>query len=158
MSDQDNTAIGKAIGRIPSGCGILTAGDVTTGTGMLCSWVQQCSFDPPAISVCVKKGRPIEAELDRTRAFVLNVIGEDTAKMFKHFGKGFGPGEPAFTGLVTSADPHGVILKDAIAHLACKLTGKHDTGDHFLYTGRVVSAAASDAKPYVHVRKNGMDY
>ena len=38
------------------------------------------------------------------------------------------------------------------------MTGKHDTGDHFLYTGRVVSATASDAKRYVHVRKNGMDY
>lgn len=38
------------------------------------------------------------------------------------------------------------------------MTGKHDAGDHFLYTGRVVSAQAIDAKTYVNVRKNGMDY
>ena len=47
-------AIGPVLGRTPSGVFILTAssGDGQE-TGMLASWVQQASFDPPAITVAV---------------------------------------------------------------------------------------------------------
>lgn len=38
------------------------------------------------------------------------------------------------------------------------MTGEHDTGEHFHCAGKVVSAAASDATRYVHVRNNGLNY
>jgi hypothetical protein len=47
----------RALGRIPSGLFILTARFEDQSTGMLASWVQQVSFDPPLVSVAVKKGR-----------------------------------------------------------------------------------------------------
>lgn len=158
MPDAISDAAAKAIGRIPSGCAILTAGDAVTGTALLASWMQQCSFDPPAVSVCVKKGRPVEAVIDDTGGFVLNIVGENTGPMFKHFGKGFAPAEPAFEGLSVEADPNGVILADAIAHVSCCVADKFDAGDHWLYVGRVATGRATDAKPYVHLRKSGLDY
>ncbi len=46
--DKHHTPIAQVLGRIPSGIFVLTVGDDTgRETGMLASWVQQASFDPP---------------------------------------------------------------------------------------------------------------
>src|SRR5205814_1867839 len=125
--------IGKALGRLPSGCAILTAAAGADRMGMLASWIQQAALDPPAVSVAVRKGRPVEPIIDAANRFVLNLIGEDPTAMFRHFGKGFGPGEDAFAGLATQPVDGGVALTNAIAVLSCRVTGKYDAGDHWLY-------------------------
>ena len=96
MDSIQKKQLGSALGSVPSGCFIMTSGDEKTGTGLLASWVQQCSFDPPMVTVCVKEGRPIEAAVMESGRFVLNIIGDSPGEMFGHFGKGFGPGESAF--------------------------------------------------------------
>ena len=48
MSASDEAIL--ALGRVPSGLFILTAGNGPTETGLLASWVQQCSFDPPRLT------------------------------------------------------------------------------------------------------------
>jgi flavin reductase (DIM6/NTAB) family NADH-FMN oxidoreductase RutF len=151
--------VAAALGRIPSGCFILTTGGDGDATAMLASWVQQASFDPPAITAAVRKGRHAERVVDATGHFVLNLVGEDPGPMFKHFGKGFGPGEEAFTGLNVERREAGVVLADCPVHLACKVTAKHDAGDHWLYLAEVLGADGdATAKPYVHLRKNGLSY
>ena len=158
ISDTSSTDIGKALGRIPSGCAILTARMGTRRTGMLASWVQQAAFEPPAISVAIKKGRPIVELIEESRGFVVNVIGESTGPMFKHFGKGFGLGEEAFAGLAVRDLPAGVVLEDCIAHLSARVISRCEAGDHWVYVGQVMQGGASDAAPYVHLRKNGLSY
>jgi flavin reductase (DIM6/NTAB) family NADH-FMN oxidoreductase RutF len=125
---------------------------------MLASWVQQAAFEPPAVSVAIKKGRPIVEYIDESRAFVVNVIGESTGPMFKHFGKGFGPGEEAFAGLSIHELPEGLVLDDCIAHLAVRVLSRAEAGDHWVYVAQITQGGASDAAPYVHLRKNGLSY
>lgn len=152
-------AIGQSIARIPSGCSILTVARGDRSTGMLVSWVQQAAFVPPSISVCVKDGRPPIALIDASGRFVLNVIGEDPAPLFKHFGKGFALDDDAFDGVESDASPFGPTLRSAVAHLGCVVTEKVAVGDHILYVATVEAAhAAADAKPHVHLRKNGLSY
>ena len=55
MGDPD-PGLAAALGRILSGVSVLT-GRGTQATGMLTSWVQQCAFEPPSVSVAVKQGR-----------------------------------------------------------------------------------------------------
>ena len=45
----DPEALAAALGRVPSGLVVLTARHGARETGMLASWVQQCSFDPPQV-------------------------------------------------------------------------------------------------------------
>lgn len=151
--------IGAALGRIPSGCCILTARHGERTTGMLASWVQQASFEPPMVTVCVKRGRPIQQLVDGSKRFVLNVIADDPTAMFKHFGKGFALEDNAFDGLATTATEHGPALNACIAHLACEVRERVAAGDHDVYIAEVVSAdAPAGAKPYVHLRKSGLSY
>ncbi len=152
-------AIGRGIARIPSGCSILTVTHGDRSTGMLVSWVQQAAFVPPAISVCVKDGRPPNQLIDAAGRFVLNVIGQDPAPLFKHFGKGFSLEEDAFDGVESDSSPFGPTLRSAVAHLGCAVTDKVTVGDHILYVATVETAdAAADVKPFVHLRKNGLSY
>ena len=151
--------IGKAIGRIPSGCSILTCAHGGRSTGMLASWVQQAAFDPPSITVCLKKGRPASELVDASGGFVLNVIGEDPTAMFKHFGKGFAPDEDAFAGLDVEPSEFGPLIASCIAQLGCRVVEKVSVGDHDLYVAHVASAQSTDGSvPYVHIRKNGLTY
>ncbi len=159
MLTLNESNIAAAIGRLPSGCAILTVADDNRSTGVLVSWVQQASFDPPAISVCIKKARPAGVLVDACNKFVINVIGEDPTPMFKHFGQGFSLEDDAFAGVETQACDYGPLLSGCIAQLGCCVRSKVDAGDHDLYVAVVeAGAGTADLKPYVHLRKNGLSY
>ena len=159
MLTQDQEQIGAAMGRIPSGCAILTAAHAGQATGMLASWYQQAAFEPPTVTAAVKQGRPIAALIAESGGFVLNLIGENPTALFKHFGKGFSLEQDAFEGLSISSCEFGPVLADAIAVLGCRVTGCHRLGDHDLLVGQVAAARGQDGiKPYVHLRTSGLSY
>src|ERR1700734_2559662 len=89
----------SALGRIPSGLFILTFRNGDRETGMLASWVQQCSFDPPQLTAAIKKGRDALAWLAKGVTFTVNVIPAGGKALVAHFGKGFELNQPAFEGL-----------------------------------------------------------
>lgn len=152
-------AIGAAIGRVPSGCSILTVEHGGKSTGILLSWIQQAAFDPPLMTVCVKSGRHVIDMIEGAGRFLLNIISDEPAAMFKHFGRGFGPDDEAFSGLEIAPTEFGPQLSACIAHLGCKVVNRIECADHSLVVGQVMMAAAKDgAKPYVHLRKNGLSY
>ena len=156
---EDLETIGAALGRIPSGCSILSAVHEGRSTGLLVSWVQQVTFDPPALTVCLRQGRPAVQLVDASERFLLNVIGEDPNALFRHFGKGFSLEEDAFNGLSVRETAFGPLIESCIAHLGCQVTSKVPVGDHDLYVGEVVAAGIVEgARPYTHLRKNGLVY
>ncbi len=151
--------VGEALGRIPSGCSIITARSASGRMGMLASWVQQCSFEPLMITTAVKKGRPIQKLIDESGTFVVNLLGEDPSAMFKHFGKGFSQEEDAFAGLEVRDIDEGVVIGDQIAWLAVQVRGRHDGGDHWVFIAEVLDAGQDSVQPpYVHLRKTGLSY
>lgn len=149
-----------ALGRTPSGLFILTARDGDRETGMLASWVQQCSFAPPQVSVALRPDRDVVAWLGEGAPFTLNQIGEGQNYLLSHFGKGFSLDQPAFAGLeVERPAGEAPVLSGAVGHLLCRVAGRFRAGDHDLFIGTVVGGRAqADAKPWVHVRKNGLRY
>jgi flavin reductase (DIM6/NTAB) family NADH-FMN oxidoreductase RutF len=166
MTDQHGPEKGKhepwagALGRIPSGLFIVTARRGEDETGMLASWVQQCSFDPPQVSLAVAHGRPVNDWLMPGEAFTVNILEEGETDMIAHFGKGFAPGQPAFEGLeVRRSGEAPPVLEEALAYLECRVVSRHTVGDHDLVIGRVLAGDVLDeGRPMIHVRKNGLHY
>ncbi len=150
----------RALGRLPSGLFVVTAGTGADATGFLASWVQQAGFEPPSVTVAMKKGRPIVDLVRSTAVFVVNVLGDSDKALLAHFARGFAPGEPAFTGVATAPSAVGVPhLTDAVAHLACRVRGEGDWSDHLIVFGEVVDGRRHrDDAPMVHVRKTGANY
>ncbi len=159
MEESLKQQIAQPLGQIVSGCFVLTAAHGGKSTGILASWVQQAGFEPPAVTVAVKKNRPIRDLIEKSGHFVLNTIGEDSAAVFKRFAKGFDTDDAAFDGLTTRTAPTGVIIDDCLAHLGCRVTGQIDVGDHVVYLGQIIAGSQHrEAKPRVHCRNNGLSY
>lgn len=161
MSEADHLKLlAAALGRIPSGLFILTVRNGDAETGMLGSWVQQCSFDPPQLSVALRRERDVNAWLTPGAAFTVNILDDSQTDMVAHFGRGFALDEPAFTGLEVER-PGGAppVLSEALAYLECRVAARHPAGDHDLLIARVVAGRVlSDGKPLVHVRRSGLHY
>lgn len=165
MPDEKTTqsnreAIGAGLGRIPSGCAILTVQHHGQATGVLVSWFQQASFDPPAISVALRNGRPAAQLVEASGRFLLNLVGSNPTPMFRHFGRGFGLDEDAFVGLDVEPTDYGKLIRSCLAHLGCTLTQKVPVADHGLYIAQIdwANPPLPGEMPYVHTRTNGFSY
>lgn len=156
----ENKAMLAALGRVPSGLFILTARKEFQQTGMLASWVQQCSFEPPLISVALGRSREMASWLVVGTNFTINILDDTQTDMLVHFGKGFKPGEAAFAGLPTDELPHsGPVLTDALAFLECRVVARYPAGDHDLVVAQPIHGGLlSEGHPMVHTRKTGSHY
>lgn len=164
ISDETRDAIGAVLGRLPSGLFIVTASNARGDeTGLLASWVQQASFEPPMLTVAVNAKRYLHDWLRERPVLGLNLVGEQQTAFLKHFGGGFEPGEPAFTGqAMTHGNTGAPLLTNALGWLEGHVRGRLESGDHVVYAVEIVSArrgpAFTEMTPYVHVRKNGFRY
>lgn len=160
MDEALKEKIGKSLGRIPSGVAILTTQQGEDKGAMLASWFQQCSFEPPMVSVAMKKGRSAESVLQSSEKFVLNILHTNQKDMLGHFGKGFKPGEDPFVGIDTETQKTGLpILKKSLCFLECELRHVFEVGDHHICVGEVINAGTEeDGQPMVHLRRSGFHY
>ena len=164
MDDATREAIAPVLGRTPSGIFILTATDgAGNETGMLASWVQQASFEPPMVTVAVNKKRYLNDWLQAAPRMALSQVGENQKKLLGHFGRGFEPGVAAFDGVPTAQGETGLpVLTEAMGYLEGRISHSQDAGDHTVYFLVVVAGGVSgsltDDKPMVHIRKNGFNY
>ena len=150
----EKAQLGAAIGKIPSCLAIITC----KTESMLGSWIQQASFDPPLVTIAVKTGRPILDLIRTSKGFAVSLLGEDSNLLVGLFAKG---DAEALTKVKHTPSPAGhPVLRDAVAWLDCALRQDVATGDHVLCVGEVTAAVVQreDAKPRVHLRKNGFNY
>ena len=127
---------------------------------MLVSWVQQCAFAPPLLSMALQQGRPLAGWLTEGSWFTLNILDDTQTDMIVHFGKGFAAGEPAFAGVsVERADSGGPVLSEALAFLECRVGASYPAGDHVLFVAECVRGRLlGEGHPMTHVRKSGFHY
>jgi flavin reductase (DIM6/NTAB) family NADH-FMN oxidoreductase RutF len=149
-----------ALGRVPSGLFIVTARHGRQETGMLASWVQQCAFVPPSLTLAIKQGRYVGEWLKAGCPWSLNILGEEQTDLIGHFGRGFAPDQDAFAGLAVLRRPElPPILSECLAYLDCRVRHWQETGDHTLFIGEVVGGAVlQSGRPMIHVRRTAAHY
>jgi len=156
----ETPAYAAALGRIPSGLFVLTVCRHQQEAALLISWVQQCSFVPPRLSLALRQGRPILDWLPVGTIFVLNILGEGNRELVSHFSKGWEPGPAAFAGLNVQRDQlPAPVLSDAHAYLLCQVASHCPAGDHVLILADITDGAIlHPGRPTVHIRKNGLHH
>src|SRR5438093_8329995 len=149
---EDQRQLAATLGRIPSGLFILSDRRGQAETGMLTSWVQQCAFAPPQISVAIQRDRPIIAWLTDGSDFTLNILDDSQTDMIAHFGRGFALHEPAFAELdVVRPATGGPVLQEALAYLECRVRDRCSVGEHALFVAEVLAGRVlSEGQPMVH--------
>mgnify|MGYP001282976974 CR=1 FL=1 len=91
--------IGKALGRVPSGLFVVTAKHDEREDAVLASWVNQCSFEPPTLSIVLATVRPARLLVEASGGFIVNVLGKESKTLLKHFFKS--PQDDIFKSLKT---------------------------------------------------------
>lgn len=164
MTADSKAALAPVLGRVPSGVFIMVAGnEAGAATGLMASWVQQASFDPPQLTVAVNKARYLIGWLKEGAAVTINQIAKGDNSLFRHFSKGFAPDADAFTGLDTIVGENGLpTLRSAMSAMEGRVSGQMEAGDHIIYLITLTHAHThremSGVEPFVHVRKNGFSY
>ena len=147
--------VGKALGRVASGLFVVTAKCEDKEDAVLASWVNQCSFDPPAVTIALATLRSARLLVEASEAFIVNVLPKDDMALLKHFSR---PPEDIFKGVKTRKGLEG-ILSDAVSYLECEVVQAMQAGDHVLYVGEIVGGnTLKGGDPYIHVRDNGFNY
>ena len=99
----------QAIGRIVGSLCVISGKDGDAESGMLASWVSQASFNPPGLTIAVKRDRAVENVLLEGNRFNINILAEGKElDIIKHMLKPFNPGENRFDGLVTEVSISGL--------------------------------------------------
>lgn len=161
INQGDKQAIGKAIGRIASGVYVATMNHNGHKDGILLSWVSQAAFEPPMLTVVIKKERThVMDAMAVGKTFTLNVLSKKNMDMFKNFAKPFAEGMDRFEGMevVSNADA-GPILAKCVAFMNLTVRSTTDAGDHVVLLGEVTNGGIlNEDEPLVHLRNNGFQY
>jgi flavin reductase (DIM6/NTAB) family NADH-FMN oxidoreductase RutF len=159
--DATKEKLGRAIGRMASGVYIVTIYGEDGKDGMLTTWLVQSAFEPPMLSLAVKKGRPLLDHLKKGSTFSVNVLSKKNMDVFKNFAKPHTEGMDRFEGLsIDAAVPSGPVFKDCVAYMSCKMHDKVEAGDHYVVVAEITEGAllAGDEEPMTHFRKSGFQY
>lgn len=155
-------AVGSALGAIPSGLFVLTAAHEDRRLGSLVGWVQQACFEPPMVSIAIRKGTPIMPLISESRQFGLCQLADADRMLLRKFAQQTDPGEDPFLGmpLVKPILNKVPILAGCRAYVECELNCHMDVeGDHDIFVGRIVNAAyRGPFEPAVHLRTDGFKY
>lgn len=153
--------VGQAMGRIPSGLFVLTARNEDRRMGILASWVQQVSFEPPMISIAVAKGRPIMPLISDSKRFGLCQLPQGEKIYMRKFASQTDPQDDPFLGfeLCDETVTNVPILANVLGYFECDLVCHLDVeADHDLFVGQVRAGNFITGKPHVHLRKSGFSY
>ena len=149
--------VGKALGKVASGLYVVTTKFEDKEDAVLASWVNQCSFEPPAITIALATLRSARLLVEASEAFIVNVLPKEDMALLKYFSR---PPEEIFKGVKTRKGFNGIkILSDAVSYLECEVAHSMQAGDHVLYVGEIVGGKnLKGGDPYIHVRDNGFNY
>lgn len=147
----------RALGKLPSGLFILTSYIEQKPFGVLLSWIQQASFDPPLLSICIGKNREFLAPLLHEKRFCLNILGKNGKDLIKVFGK---PTANSFLNCEHQTSEFGPILSKSLATAYCEIVEVQTPGDHAILFAEVKGGNLWDLQdePLTHLRYDGSTY
>ncbi|KAF6262522.1 flavodoxin-like protein [Scenedesmus sp. NREL 46B-D3] len=151
-----------AMGRVVGSLCVVTSRDEEAVSAMLASWVSQASFDPPGITIAVKKDRGMETMLQPGNAFAVSMVPESQEKpIMKAMTRPFEPGADRLASVPhKDSEVSGwPVIEGANAVLDCTVVSRMEAGDHWVVYGQVAAGKLnSEELTAVHHRKVGNHY
>lgn len=150
--------LSAALGKVPSGLYIATAWHGKQPVGMLVSFVEQTSFEPPMVSMALGPDRLLANILRQGGAVGLNLLGKANGALMKPFFKEGGePFREVDADLESGGPPR---LKEALAFLEGRYHNSMPAGDHELFVLEVVNGILTNQtdEPMIRIRRDGFAY
>ncbi len=122
------------------------------------SWVSQGSFEPPLVTVAIKKQSDLHETIEKSRVFAVNIVGKDQQDMLSPFAKHTQVENGKVNGYAfQNGEASGCpILTEVPAYFECKVVEDVTIGDHSIFVGEVLGGDTRDegALPLVEWETN----
>ena len=122
------------------------------------TWVSQASFEPPMISVCIKRNSASYEIVKKRREFILHLLGDNQKELASTFFKPTIFENEKLNGQEFSLENNLPLLKDIPAYIQCKVVKILENGDHPLFLAEVVDAKINNDSNPLELRKTGWTY
>jgi len=138
----DVSAFRGAMGSFPTGVTVVT---VASGDGdmhgITVNSFSSVSLDPMLVLVCLNETSRGVGLIERTGAFVVNVLSAGQQEVSRWFASPCRPAGPAmFDGVPFEPGVTGCpVLAGAMASFDCRLRQSHRAGDHLIVLGEVIA-------------------
>ncbi len=127
---------------------------VTTGRpglephGLTATAFCSVSLTPPLVLACIDKKAISYPHFEPAGIFAVNFLAAGQEHLSQHFATH--GGEKFETVDWKRGEIGAPILAGTIGHVECRIVSAYEGGDHTIYVGEVVSAAAADGDPLLH--------
>lgn len=110
------------------------------------SWVSQASFDPPLVTVAIKKDSGLHETIGKSSVFVVNIVGKDQKDMLRPFAKeSLVEGNKINGHVFRDGEATGApVFEDVPAYFECKVVEEITIGDHSIFIGEVLGGDTRD--------------
>ena len=122
------------------------------------TWVSQASFEPPMISVCIKRNSASYEIVKQRGEFILHLLGDNQKELASTFFKPTIFENEKLNGQEFSLENNLPLLKDIPAYIQCKVVEILENGDHPLFLAEVVDAKINHDSSPLELRKTGWNY
>ena len=147
----DSDTFRSVLGRFASGVTIVTArDDAGQDFGMTVSAFCSLSLDPPQVLICVDHVASMHDLLLTHPRFGISILASHQEAYSRRVAD---ETSNRFDGIAYERGDSGVVLLDqALAHLECRITEHHDSGDHTIFIAHVERAEPRHGRPLLYYR------
>ena len=142
------------LGHFATGVTVMTTTAGGRMHGMTVGAFASVSLEPLLILVSVEKTTVMHRLVLESRAFAINILGEQgeaTSRFFADNARLSGP--ECRVGSYRLGDPGAPLLRDATGYLEATVHSTHDAGDHTIIVGSVVAfEIVSEVEPLIYYR------
>ena len=142
---QDPRAFRRCLGQYPTGVTVITAVHEGRLLGMAVNSFATVSLDPPLVLWSIRRESRSLPDFLAASHFAVNVLAEDQVEVSQRFGAG-DPERFERTPWVPGAGG-APLLEGALAPLECRMSARHEGGDHWILIGHVQGYARYEGHP-----------
>ena len=147
-----------ALRMLTYGTYILTAASNKEICATTVTWVSQASFEPPMVSVCIKRESHTFHIVKESNRFILHLLSKEQ----KDFAGLFFKSTDCENGLINGQTFKMVdglpVLELPPAYLVCNVLDVNEKGDHPLFLAEVKDAVVREDMDPLELRKTGWSY
>ncbi|MBT5956075.1 MAG: flavin reductase family protein [Candidatus Marinimicrobia bacterium] len=147
-----------ALRMLTYGAYVLTSASNEDICAATVTWVSQASFEPPMVSVCIKRESHTFEVVGKSNRFILHLLSHDQ----KDFAASFFKATEHIEGFLNGQSFHMIdglpVLDLPPAYLVCHVLDVNDRGDHPLFLAEVKDVVVRHEADPLELRKTGWSY
>ena len=133
----------RVMGLFATGVTVVTAATEAGVHGMTANAVMSVSLDPLLVCVSVDRRARLNAYLDTSGGFAINILADDQRALSQFFAGLWQGAPPAYRVETWVGGPR---LSGSLASIGCAVHDVLDGGDHRLFVGRVLAIHRSEGR------------